>query len=308
VPELARWFEQALSRPERLSERDRARAIAELAWYLLFLNEFERSEQLVHEGLTRYRALGDELCEARLLRHLAMIRLRQGGDDESIRLHEQALAISRRLGDLDDVRASLHVLGEALRDVGDHEQATAYLQEAIEMSVQLGDRAAMTFALSGLGDLELDRQDSDRAAALYDESLEICLELGEGRGIAYALAGLASVAALRSDASSAGTLWGAVERYERQTATRLLAPERARYERALAALDGDEAFEGAREQGRALDLLDAVAHIRETRDSGSHRTPEIREGLAQAAHVQVPLIPRWRWASLSWRRRSSRIK
>jgi tetratricopeptide (TPR) repeat protein len=268
VPELARWFEQALSRPERLSERDRARAIAELAWYLLFLNEFERSEQLVHEGLTRYRALGDELCEARLLRHLAMIRLRQGGDDESIRLHEQALAISRRLG----------------------------------------DRAAMTFALSGLGDLELDRQDSDRAAALYDESLEICLELGEGRGIAYALAGLASVAALRSDASSAGTLWGAVERYERQTATRLLAPERARYERALAALDGDEAFEGAREQGRALDLLDAVVHIRETRDSGSHRTPEIREGLAQAAHVQVPLIPRWRWASLSWRRRSSRIK
>jgi hypothetical protein len=83
----------------------------------------------------------------------------------------------------------------------------------------------------GLGDLALEQADLETASGRYAEAL--VLEAEEPRSLAYSLGGLAAVAALRGDVNRAGTLWGALERIERESAAEIGRSERERYEARL---------------------------------------------------------------------------
>jgi hypothetical protein len=78
----------------------------------------------------------------------------------------------------------------------------------------------------------------------------------------YCVAQLACVAALRGDAYSAGRLWAVAEATETRLGMRMLAFERARYERIATSVQTDRAFQAGYQAGRDIDLAEAVRELR----------------------------------------------
>src|SRR5262249_27012386 len=144
-------------------------------------------------------------------------------------------------------------LGDLERDAGNLDRAHDLLMRSAELTRASGDRALTLGTLHSLADLALDAGDMHRAASLYREVLEDAFGAGDGRAAGYCLAGLASVAAAERDGERAGRLWGAVETLEQTLGLRLLAIERARYERRLTSLDA-----AAVATGRSMTLAQAV--------------------------------------------------
>ena len=85
--------------------------------------------------------------------------------------------------------------------------------------------------------------------------------VGDERNDLYSVAQLACAAALRGDAHSAGRLWAVAEATEERLGMRMLTVERARYERIVAPLENDRAFQAGYDNGRDIDLARAVREL-----------------------------------------------
>jgi tetratricopeptide (TPR) repeat protein len=149
---------------------------------------------------------------------------------------------------------ALNNSGRMLCDLGQFERAAERLEEAIAIYESLGDLWGELNAIGSLADAALDQRDTQRAGDRYREALAIAVDLDAKRDVAYCLAGLACAAALSGDLSGAGTLWAAAELFEDAYGSRMIAFERARYERLLVEVAGARAFVAAYERGRELTL------------------------------------------------------
>src|SRR5262249_51610313 len=115
---------------------------------------------------------------------------------------------------------------------------------------------ATALALGGLGDLLLDQGDLDAAEERFAETLALSRALMFDYGVMYSLGSFAAAAAKRGDGERAGRLWGAALTIQREVEIPFAVRERSRYERALAAVAGQQ-FEVAMVDGERADL-DAV--------------------------------------------------
>ncbi len=94
---------------------------------------------------------------------------------------------------------ALRGAGIMARQQGDPVRAEAIGDECLALSRQLGDEQEMSAALSGLGQVALKRGELARARALIEESLTIWRRRGDTRRIALELGNLANVALLQHD-------------------------------------------------------------------------------------------------------------
>lgn len=106
-----------------------------------------------------------------------------------------------------------------------------------------------------------DEGDHQHAEHHAREALEMVTGLGDERNDLYSVAQLACAAALRGDAHSAGRLWAVAEATEERLGMRMLTIERARYERIVAPLENDRAFQAGYHDGRDVDLARAVREL-----------------------------------------------
>jgi predicted ATPase/class 3 adenylate cyclase len=264
--ELARWYDAAFQRAEKVPAEIRVQALGTAGHIHRFLlDENERARALYEEGLRFARDLGDERAEASFLNVLGTTI--EGDDEEALRLFEQALQKFRRLGDDDRAAMTLNNAGTVLGDLGQFERATERFEEAIAISERLGDPWRVSMAIGGLADIALIQRDTQRAVDRYREALAISVDLDDKRTTAYSLAGLSCAAALSGDLNSAGTLWAAVELFEDAYGSRMMAINRARYERLLAAVEGAPAFVTAYQRGRQLTPEGALEHALRTAES-----------------------------------------
>jgi len=101
-----------------------------------------------------------------------------GGDQgRRAALLEEALALSRELGDRHGIADVLNLLGRTARSRGDHEQAAVLAGEALALYRELGDTWGTLFALGMLGRNALYLQDYPRSEALGRERLTLCRAL-----------------------------------------------------------------------------------------------------------------------------------
>jgi non-specific serine/threonine protein kinase len=260
-PELSYWLERALAAPAVLDARTRAVGLWTLGDTLNFSDEHDKAHGFLEQSLALFRELGDESGEAAVLLCLGMLFANQGSVARGIELHEAGIAISRATGDKLTTARGLNRLGGCLIYIGDLERSAAAYEEAVAIYTEVGWRSNAIANLANLGDVALAQGDADRAERYIRETLESIGGLGDERSEIYSVAGLACAAALRGDRCSAGRLWAVVEAAENRLGMRMIAAERAEYERIVTPLQKDQAFQAGYDAGREVDLADAVREL-----------------------------------------------
>jgi DNA-binding CsgD family transcriptional regulator/tetratricopeptide (TPR) repeat protein len=185
--------------------------------------DFERAEKLYAEGLGLSGGLGSGLWRFVYLNSLGWMAVLQGDYERAITLAEEAVALAQE-------RRFMGQLPHAL------------------------DTLAWAALLSG---------ESERAKALFEENVTIFKELGDKANLSWSLEGLACVAGAKGEVLRAGRLFGAADALLDAIGSRLgpgdiamRAPYRARVRLRL----GEEAWEEAVAEGRAMGLDQAIVY------------------------------------------------
>jgi non-specific serine/threonine protein kinase len=193
-----------------------------------------------------------------------------GSDYEAATSHlQEALRAFRQLGECYGVAHVTTFLGMVALMRGDEGQATPMFEEGLAVARRIGDRSSTYIALYNLAQAALSRRDYDGAASLFEEGVTLSEQMGDRANVAYCLEGLAVVANARGEAERSGCLIGAAEGLHEAVGVPVYVyyePHRSLYERTVATVRshmGEEAFEAARAEGRAMTFEQAVAYALE---------------------------------------------
>ncbi len=109
------------------------------------------------------------------------------GDPAATRRHAQeALALSRELGDMRSMANSLLALASASRWEGDYQAAVAQLEGAAGVAREAGEQHILAEALGGLAFMAMEQQDYGRALASAEDVTSLLRALGDDGGVAWA--------------------------------------------------------------------------------------------------------------------------
>jgi DNA-binding CsgD family transcriptional regulator len=157
------------------------------------LGEFWRVHGHLGEGLRWLEAAlakDEEVSHARVkaLVHAGWIAWVRADFWRATEFSQEALALSRKLGDMAGAATALFNLGMvAIYDQMRAEEARALFEESLALQRELGDEAGASRALQRLGLISVVQQDFGRAAALYEESLMLARKAGDKVVIAVSL-------------------------------------------------------------------------------------------------------------------------
>ncbi|OIP71465.1 MAG: hypothetical protein AUK43_06115 [Oscillatoriales cyanobacterium CG2_30_40_61] len=114
-----------------------------------------------------------------------------GQYQQAIEYHQQALTISREIGDRRGEGSALGNLGNAYGSLGQYQQAIEYHQQYLMIAREIGDRRGEGNALGNLGSAYLSLGQYQQAIDYYQQALTILREIGDRRGQFYSLNNLA---------------------------------------------------------------------------------------------------------------------
>ncbi len=209
---------------------------------------------------------------AKSLNGAGILAHRQGDYSSARSLLEAALALGQEAEDKQNIALSLLNLGNVATEQGDSIGARALYEESLDLRRELGDKGGIAASLGLLGHLAYGQGDYTSARALYEESLALQREMGDKKGTVAILAGLGGVVVGVGAEMGVGTgvrqvargarLLGAVEGLMQSMGAVLdLDDQHLLYEpsvqQARAQL-GEEGFEKARQEGRAMSMEQAI--------------------------------------------------
>jgi ATP/maltotriose-dependent transcriptional regulator MalT len=203
------------------------------------------------------------------------VALNQGDEARAVPLVEESLALYRDLGDTRGIADALRSLGWLALNQGATDRAAALLEESLALYRKHGYVQYIAWALHSLGSVALLQGNNDHAAALCVESLTMGRKVGDRYIIAWCLEDVAGVAMVQGDPLHSALLMGAAEGLRTAIGARLLAFDRVRYERTVAAVRAaldTVAFAAAWAAGQALPLEQAIAEALGVADRVTSRT------------------------------------
>jgi non-specific serine/threonine protein kinase len=130
---------------------------------------------------------------ARALCNAGILSRTLGDHAEAQRLHEDSLALNRKLNDVRGIATNLGNLAIAAMDQLRFADAESLWQEAVTIVRAVGDRVLLAVLLANLGYLSHLRGHDSAARPLFEESLSIHREFGDRSGEALALGALGMV-------------------------------------------------------------------------------------------------------------------
>ena len=149
---------------------------------------------------------GEEpLVRAEALRGASTFALRQGDYADAAALAEEAVELSRQLGELPLARARV-ALANAAGSLGDPNAAERLYGESAAAFRAAGRRWELANVLLNMGDLALNRGDLVSAEQIVSESLALSRDLGEDAGVAINLGNLAFIALEQDEIDEASKL------------------------------------------------------------------------------------------------------
>ena len=182
--------------------------IAECLMYLAGNAQTNDNFQLfVEEQLALSREIGDQDGIAGALESLANLALMQDDYQRTIALYEESLVGYRSVGNKGMVGFILSNLGKTAQASGDYELAAQRLAEALTMLQHFGMKKAVALTLRRLGQLDLTLGKYAQAAQKCREALTLFRETESKDGIATALYALGKVAWAQGDYDLAGKLY-----------------------------------------------------------------------------------------------------
>ncbi len=257
------WLEAALARTTGVKTPMRARALHIAGVLADERGLYDRARDLLEEGLSLWRSLGDPGNVATLLNSLGVVVYSTGDVDRGVTLTEEALQIKRVLGDEQGIETSLSNLGEMLQARGDLRRAQALFEESLKTAQGRGDDWGVNLTRLNLGILAVDQGEPDRAEALLVSALRTFWQRRDVHYTLDCLDALGQAYATQGRGIRAAKLLGAVEAARRELDVPVRLAERERYERLVAlSRDGIEqsAWRAAWSEGQAMSLEEAVAY------------------------------------------------
>jgi tetratricopeptide (TPR) repeat protein len=235
------------------------RALSVMAEALNRQGDYRGCLSLVDEALPVARKLGDPRPAAIILNHKGCALDGIGEDGRAS--FEESAALCRLSGDRRGAAAGFGNIGVAALYAGDLEAASQRFAEAVEVFEALGERRGLALCTLNAGFVEYLKGDQKAACQRFREGLDTARRIGARPLVAYAILGRALSATASGDVRRAATMHGvfdaifnelgaAVEPLE----ARLRDDDHAR----LRTRVGDDAFDDAYNQGRAMPVDDAL--------------------------------------------------
>jgi len=138
----------------------------------------------------------------------------QGDTDVAVPRHEEALALSRSIGDAHGEATALNGLGDAAAYQGDHEVAMARYEASLKLFRRHGEQRGVGGALTNLGNLYWDMGELEHAVTIHQEALVNYQAVDDRRGLAWSATNLGMLAVELGDVSAgAGHLKDAIALY-----------------------------------------------------------------------------------------------
>ncbi|MDQ5854676.1 MAG: tetratricopeptide repeat protein [Chloroflexota bacterium] len=243
------------------NRRGIAGALKGLGRVIYNLGDFARAFTLLEESLALYQELGDRHEIAGAYFDLGVAAYYGGDFPRAEASLERQLVLCRELGDrFGRTGALIHLSGVAGCQ-GDYERAVRLLDEALELVRERGEPES-ALSLRFRGQVACQQGAWADAQTAYGASLRLWQEGGVKWEIAACLEGLGRVAAGQGDGARAARVGGAAAELRAQLGAPLPPVDHTWYEAAVAhmrAVLGEGAFAAAWEEGRSMQLEQAVA-------------------------------------------------
>lgn len=162
----------------------------ELAWNL---GDFNRSFELLSEGVARLRMLDDRWSLALALLNLGLTTLYLGDRTAALGQVREGAALLEALDDSWSYGLAVFLVGEVLLP-DDPEAARASYERSLAVFRSIGDPWGIAQALTGLGGLAMQQREYRRAHRLMEEGLELRRSLDNPKAIAISLVSLGELA------------------------------------------------------------------------------------------------------------------
>ena len=177
----------------------RAMALSGAGWLAHYFrelgqNDFAAAQAALEEGRERYQRLGQTDGLVEVLVGQSWVAQSLGEHRRAAELCEEALALSRTLGDHVRIAESLCNLSRVTRELGEFAQARVLAQEALALQRAERHQSGRAHALLVLGDVARDLGETAEGRVRCEESLVIFRELGDPLGEGFSLHNLAVAA------------------------------------------------------------------------------------------------------------------
>jgi non-specific serine/threonine protein kinase len=228
--------------------------------------DYERGKELLEESLEISREANDKIKVAEALFQLGGTAWGPGDEARAKEIYEEGIAVCREVGYTYRLPAFLLSLGYILLLEGDYARGVTLNEEAVAICREHGYKGHLNYALDNLGWAALLEGDYERARTPYKESLVVSKGLGDRMVASDSLEGMACISAAQGGAPRAGRLFGAAQALREGVGAvpyQLTHEEeswREPYVAAARSLLGEDSWEEAIAQGRAMSLEEAIEY------------------------------------------------
>lgn len=149
--------------------------------------DYVNADLLEEEAMSISKALGDEAGIYYSMDGMAMLAGIQGDYARTAELLEEVLLYRRKIGDKMLLVGTLNNLAIATRRLGNLERAKLLYDEAIKINREENNNKSLAHALHGLGEIHAQLKEYETAMQYHRESLLIRHQLGELKGLTHSL-------------------------------------------------------------------------------------------------------------------------
>jgi non-specific serine/threonine protein kinase len=256
------FFEESIALFRELGDKwGMAESLRGLGFVARDRSDYKRAAALFEESLSLFKEIEDKKGIVWPLNDLGVVALSQGEYSLAMARCEESLSLFRELGDGWGMAVSLNILGSTAYYQGYYSRSAALFEESLSLFQELGDKHGIAWCLEGLAGVAVAQGQPERAAELCRESLALYSELGNKKDIPGCLECLARAAVAQRQPEQAARLFGTAEALRKTAGVPLPFPDRADYDRSVAAVReglGEEAFRVLWEEGRRMTLEEAI--------------------------------------------------
>ncbi|MBK8783110.1 MAG: tetratricopeptide repeat protein [Anaerolineales bacterium] len=155
--------------------------------------DYSNARLLEEEAMEISKALGDEAGIYYSLDGMAILAGMQGDYTRAAELLELVLVYRRRMGNMLLLTGTLNNLAIATSRLGNLERAKLIYAETIKINKEADNTKSLAHALNGLGEVHVQLKEYEIAVQFLRESLLIRHQLGELKGMTYSLNAIAMI-------------------------------------------------------------------------------------------------------------------
>jgi predicted ATPase/serine/threonine protein kinase/Tfp pilus assembly protein PilF len=160
---------------------------------LLYLaGRYSEALEYFQQALAITREIGDAVNEAINLGNLAIFHQEQGRISEAVEHFQQALAITREVGDRRNETTNLRNLATLHQHQGRYSEALEHIQQALAIAREIGSRRNEGLTLGNLATFHQEQGRYSEALGHFQQALSIAREVGNRRNEGIILGHLAT--------------------------------------------------------------------------------------------------------------------